>query len=127
MRFTVRLRRQAERELSAAASWYEQQREGLGQEFLDEFMAVHRRIENTPLMYSIVHRNTHRAVMNRFPFGVYFRIEDEEVTIVAVMHGSRNPNHWHGRTLQSVRIHAGRGPAPDGHLAAQSARRSTRP
>lgn len=55
MSFTVRLRPEAERELSAAASWYERQRVGLGQEFLDEFMAVHRRLADTPLMYSIVH------------------------------------------------------------------------
>ncbi len=98
MSFVVRLRVEAEQDITAAASWYEQQQIGLGQEFLDEFMIVRLRLAETPLMYSTVHRDTRRAIMNRFPFGVYFRVDDAVVVIVAVMHGSRNPRRWHGRT-----------------------------
>lgn len=98
MRCAVRLRPEAERDLAAAASWYEQQRAGLGQEFLDEFVVMKDRLSDTPLIWPIVHRSTHRALLNRFPFGVYFRIDGAAVVIVAVMHGSRSPSRWHGRT-----------------------------
>ena len=40
MSYAVRLRPEAELDLAGAASWYEQQRRGLGQEFLDEFLAL---------------------------------------------------------------------------------------
>ena len=98
MSYTVRLRVEAEQDITAAAFWYEQQQSGLGQEFLDEFMAVRLRLAESPLMYPIVHKSTHRAIMNRFPFGVYFRVDGAVVVIVAVMHGSRNPHRWHART-----------------------------
>jgi plasmid stabilization system protein ParE len=98
MRYTVRLRPEVERDLAAAASWYEQQRAGLGHEFLDEFVAMQDRLSDMPLIWPVVHRKTHRALLNRFPFGVYFRIYGADIVIVAVMHGSRNPSRWHDRT-----------------------------
>ncbi len=36
MKRLVRLREEADRDLSGAVSWYERQRTGLGQEFLDK-------------------------------------------------------------------------------------------
>ncbi len=48
MSYVVRLRPEANRDVAAAASWYEQQRHGLGQEFLDEFMAVCASLSESP-------------------------------------------------------------------------------
>jgi plasmid stabilization system protein ParE len=68
MNRTVRLREEADRDLAAAASWYEQQRVGLGHEFLDESLLSFRLIAEQPLRYPVVHRNTRRALMMHFPF-----------------------------------------------------------
>ncbi len=56
------------------------------------------KIADAPLMYPNVHRNTRRAIIQRFPFGVFYREEAETVIVVAVMHGSRNPRRWKKRT-----------------------------
>ena len=97
MNVSVRLRREAEEDLAVATSWYEQQREGLGQEFLDQAVAIFNAIAERPLLYPVVHRSTRRALMARFPFGIYFRVEADDVVIVAVMHGSRHPHRWQVR------------------------------
>ncbi|MGH8643422.1 MAG: type II toxin-antitoxin system RelE/ParE family toxin [Gammaproteobacteria bacterium] len=97
MTVEVRLRPEAEQDLSDAALWYEGQRSGLGQQFLDEVVAIFATIAETPVMYPTVHRSTRRAVVHRFPFSVYYRVEDTEVVIVAVMHGSRHPRRWQSR------------------------------
>jgi plasmid stabilization system protein ParE len=97
MSYVVRLRPEADRDVAVAASWYEQQRPGLGQEFLDEFVAMSDRLSESPLVYPTVHRKTCRALLNRFPFGVFFRMAGTDVVIVAVMHGSRSPHRWRGR------------------------------
>jgi len=94
----VRLRPEAEQDLADAAAWYEEQRQGLGHEFLDEVLTMLSRIAETPMMYPNVHRNARRAVIHRFPFGVYFRVEHATIVVVAVMHGSRNPRRWKNRT-----------------------------
>ena len=98
MRRSVRLRDEADRDLSAAAAWYEQQREGLGHEFLDEALSTFQRIAEQPSSYPVVHRQTRRALMMRFPFGIYFRMEPAHIVVVAIVHGSRHPHRWQGRT-----------------------------
>lgn len=98
MKRIVRLREEADRDLTAAASWYEQQRVGLGHDFLDEALAALHRVAAQPLTYPVVHRNTRRALMTRFPFGIYFRVEESRIVVVAVVHGSRHPSRWQTRT-----------------------------
>ncbi|MBI5855534.1 MAG: type II toxin-antitoxin system RelE/ParE family toxin [Nitrospirae bacterium] len=98
MTLEVRLRPDSERDLADAAVWYEEQRQGLGHEFLDEVLTMLSSIAATPLMHPNVHRNTRRAVIHRVPFGVYFRVEEATIVVVAVMHGSRNPRRWKNRT-----------------------------
>lgn len=83
MSYVVRLRPEADRDVAAAASWYEQQRHGLGQDFLDEFMAVCARLSESPSVYPTVHRKTSRALLNRFPFGVFFRMVGPLCTVAA--------------------------------------------
>ncbi len=93
----VYLRPEAEADIEEAAAWYDKQREGLGNEFLDEISSVFETISRNPSMYPVVHRHTHRALIHRFPFGIYYRIEEKMIMVVAVMHGSRHPKRWQKR------------------------------
>ena len=94
MTFEVRLRPETEQDLLDAAVWYEERLAGLGPQFLDEALAAFTSIAETPLRYPAVHRNTRRALMHRFPFGVYYRIENDTIVVIALMHGSRDPRRW---------------------------------
>ena len=98
MTYRLLLRKEAQDDLSDAASWYEEQRLGLGGEFLDEARAAFSRIEANPLAYADVYLGFRRALLGRFPFAVYFRVEPEAVSVVAIMHGSRSPSAWQVRT-----------------------------
>ena len=98
MSLKVCIRQEAEIDIEEAATWYEGQRQGLGHEFLDEVLSLCKTISEKPAMYPVVHRHTHRALIRRFPFGVYFRIEDEQIIVVVAMHGSRHPRKWRQRT-----------------------------
>lgn len=98
MTLEVRLRPEAERDLLDAASWYEEHQRGLGQQFLDEALAAFSAIAERPFLYPSVHRNTRRSLIHRFPFGVYYRVEVAVVVVVAIIHGSRDPQTWKRRT-----------------------------
>ena len=98
MTFDLRLFPEAEQDLLDAATWYEGQRQGLGHEFLDEILRAFADIADTPLMYPEVHRDIRRALLRRFPFGVFFRIESRSITVLAVMHASRDPRRWKSRS-----------------------------
>jgi toxin ParE1/3/4 len=71
---------------------------GLGHEFLAEALASFQRIAEQPLTYPVLRRSTRRALMSRFPFGIYFHVEDERIVVLAIMHGSRHPRRWQSRT-----------------------------
>jgi plasmid stabilization system protein ParE len=66
----IRLRREAEQDLTEAAKWYDDQRTGLGEEFLNELRATLSTMADMPSMYPMIYRSTRRAVMHRFPFSV---------------------------------------------------------
>ena len=97
MIFEIRLRPEAEKDLLDAARWYEEQRQGLGKDLLDEIQAMFSMLAEAPMLHPVVHRNTRRAIIHRFPFGIYYRIEGATILVLAVMHASRNPHRWKSR------------------------------
>ncbi len=54
-------------DVEAAFKWYEDQRVGLGQELLEEIRAMMHRILENPRQFAVLHRQTHRALLHRFP------------------------------------------------------------
>ena len=97
MNSLVKFQPDAGSDVADAAAWYENQRKGLGAEFLDEILSTCEVISENPKLFPVVHRNTRRAVIKKFPFGIYYRTEDDFVSIIAVMHGSRDPKSWKNR------------------------------
>jgi plasmid stabilization system protein ParE len=87
----------ADRDVEAAATWYEYERSGLGLEFLDEVRSAYDRVVNSPFGYQVLRFGVRRALVRRFPYIVYFIIEDNVVEVIAVLHTSRNPAEWQRR------------------------------
>ena len=94
MTHRVILRKEAQDQRDDAAVWYEDQRRDLGDEVLDEAASTLTRIGNTPFAYAEVHRRVRSALLRRFPFALYFRVDSEVVSVLAVMLGSRSPTAW---------------------------------
>jgi hypothetical protein len=44
-----------------------------------------------------VHRTVRRALLRRFPFGVFYRAEPSRIVVIGILHGSRDPKVWKGR------------------------------
>ena len=87
----------ADLDVEAAFAWYENERPGLGLEFLDELRASYHRIADGPLKYLELRGGIRRALLRRFPYAVYFAIEGDVVVMVAVLHASRDPAEWQRR------------------------------
>jgi plasmid stabilization system protein ParE len=85
------VRPQAEAELLSARDWYENQRAGLGQEFVDEVRETMSEVATRPLSFPKVHGEMRRAILRRFPYGVFFRTVTDEIVILGVIHGRRHP------------------------------------
>lgn len=98
----LRIGPEAEDETRAAALWYEQQRSGLGVEFLTAVDVAIQRIRQAPLRFAHVEslpeeHNVRRVLVDRFPFMLVYVVQGDEIRIVAVAHTSRRPGYWRNR------------------------------
>ena len=91
------VRPEAESDMEEVQAWYDQQRTGLGADFLLCVEETLDRIVRNPEMYGILHRDIRRAFVRRFPYGVFYRIVEDQVIVVGVFHGRRNPRTWKSR------------------------------
>lgn len=91
------LRPEAEDDLEDAPLWYEGHRLCLGGQFLDEVQHAIGLIEENPQSYPRVHGEIYRALIRRFPFGIFYLQESETVVVLDIIHASRDPASWKNR------------------------------
>ncbi|MFC1805905.1 type II toxin-antitoxin system RelE/ParE family toxin [Planctomycetota bacterium] len=91
------IRPEAERDLAEAFAWYEEHRPGLGDEFLLCVEACLASIQRHPALNVAVRRGTRRALLRRFPFGVFYQVREQTISVLAVCHLSRDPRRWQDR------------------------------
>lgn len=75
--------------MSASLSW--------GSAFVSAVDAIVARIAAQPLQFPIVHASVRRALVRRFPYALFFRLEAEGAYVVACFHTSRAPSGWRRR------------------------------
>ena len=92
MSFSVVFRRIAKREFDGAISWYQDRREGLGREFSVTVEQQLGRIALSPKQFACVRGDVRRAVLQRFPYSIYFIVEDDRIVVLAIFHARRAPN-----------------------------------
>ncbi|MBA2880649.1 hypothetical protein HNR65_000967 [Desulfosalsimonas propionicica] len=84
-------------EFENAVEYYEECSNGLGLEFAAEVNAAIERIALYPESWTRVSENTRRCLVNRFPFGIIYKIEKEILYIIAVADLRRRPEYWISR------------------------------
>lgn len=94
---TVVLRPEARADLHEASNWYEAQRLGLGDEFLQQVDAAFRRIEMQPTQFPKIHGELRRVLLRRFPYSAYFLNERRRIVVIGVLHQRRDPWVWQRR------------------------------
>lgn len=98
MNYVLVFRPEVREELDEAYNWYESQQPGLGDDFLDCVDEILNRICQIPESFPVVYRDVRRAVVQRFPYVVYYRIVSSRVVVTAVFHGRRDPKVWQARS-----------------------------
>ena len=85
------LRPAAAADVEGAWRWYEAQRDGLGDEFLEVVRAALESIRVHPESAPVVHRGICRQLLRRFPYGLFYRLIGGQVVVLACFHAKRNP------------------------------------
>ena len=95
--YQLRIHPFAEFDMRHAKDWYNTKSENLGNDFMIEVEKTISQILNNPNQFPEITRNTRKAVINRFPYTIFYKIEFNTVDLYAVFHNSRNPIIWRKR------------------------------
>jgi len=91
MTYALRFLPGVEADVQSGYLWYEGKSTGLGAEFLRVFYACSQELTRNPLAYPKVHRMFRRCLLRRFPYAIYFRVEEDQVIAFGLFHCARDP------------------------------------
>lgn len=88
---------EAELEFNISIDYYEECRNNLGLEFANEVYKTIQRILSFPNAWQTLNGDVKRCLTNRFPFGIIYYQQNNQIIILAVMQLNRKPNYWKDR------------------------------
>jgi plasmid stabilization system protein ParE len=63
----------------------------LGESFLAAATTAFKQIQAQPRSFQLVREEVRRAIVQRFPYFVFYLFERGQIVVLAVLHTSRNP------------------------------------
>lgn len=97
MDYELIIRPEAKADLLDTFHWHQKQKQGLGHDFklcVDEIIS---KIQRNPLIHKKIFLDVRRSVIKRFPFGVFYTVENQRIVVIAVLHARRDPMKWKNR------------------------------
>lgn len=91
MPYKIEIRPLAVMEIIEAFDWYEEQRAGLGDEFLEELDNLYKILSTNPLTYSYFEQPIREGKINRFPYTVVYEAIGDIIIIYSVFMSRQHP------------------------------------
>jgi toxin ParE1/3/4 len=91
------IRKAARADIADAYRWYEDRSPGLGADFLQAVRLTLEAIERAPEQFPIALEDIRKVSLSRFPYVVYYVVFTRGISVIAVMHGRRDPRRWQSR------------------------------
>jgi plasmid stabilization system protein ParE len=74
------------------------EKEGLGTDFLAAISDQLRLIEQHPYQYALRYKDLRAALLSKFPYLIYYRVIEQTIRVLAVLHTKRNPGLANSRS-----------------------------
>ncbi|WP_026730904.1 type II toxin-antitoxin system RelE/ParE family toxin [Fischerella sp. PCC 9605] len=98
MNYKLLISPEAELDIEEAFEWYEESNPGLGYEFVRVVDSCLAGIGRNLLAYPLVHQEIRRALIRRFPYGIFYLFEEDTIIVIACFHVKRDPQQWQCRS-----------------------------
>mgnify|MGYP001228445182 CR=1 FL=1 len=90
----VAISKGAQKQIKDTAVFYSDKSHALGEGFLQIIENSFQEIQAFPYASFIIREPYRRFLTKKFPFGIIYRIENERIFIVTVMHLKQKPFFW---------------------------------
>jgi len=92
MTYKLVIKEEAYQDLQTAYDYYEEQRTGLGEDFLEAIKEKIAYIKVYPLHFSKVEKDFRQTLIDRFPYLLIYELTGKEIVVYSFFHTSQNPN-----------------------------------
>lgn len=84
-------------EVTEVVYYLEEVRVGLGERFLADLEKLYKRLISFPESCPEVHLRVRQAMLQTFPYAIYYAVVRDTIEVIAVVHFARHPNVWRRR------------------------------
>ncbi len=95
--YELRIRTLAQQDVQEIIDYYDSINPSLTEQFLNILFNKIETIKTNPLLFSKKYKETRMSYLRKFPFNIYYQINNENIDILAITHTSRNPKIWQER------------------------------
>lgn len=81
-------------DVESAVAWYDRQEPGLGEVFEVVVEDKLSQIRERPRAFPVVLGRLRRALLARFPYGVFYLEDGQRIAVIACLHTARDPRAW---------------------------------
>jgi plasmid stabilization system protein ParE len=96
--YEVIVRREAQTEIQEAFDYYEDKNEGLGFDFIRSLDASLQSVKRNPFSYQTIYKRSRRALLRKFPYALFYVVEQNRIIVIACFNQRRRPIEWHRRS-----------------------------
>ena len=89
MKYQLIFREEIRLEIASAYNWYQIQRPGLGDEFLEELENAFTLLESKPKYFGFTNKTQRRIILKKFPYKIIYEIFDNQIVIFTVRHSKQ--------------------------------------
>jgi plasmid stabilization system protein ParE len=81
-------------EIENGQEFYNLQQDKLGDSFKNDVRSAIDNIVASPKLYPEIDNNLRRCVLHRFPYTIFYAIDNDTIVILSVAHQRRKPYYW---------------------------------
>ncbi len=97
MTYKISFRKFAIKDVEDIIEWYGRIDTKLSADFLKELNASIYLIKKNPLQYSFFYKDYLKANTIRFPYKIIYKVNEDEIVILAIVHHKRYHRVWRSR------------------------------
>lgn len=91
MDYKIQIRPLATVEILETYDWYEQQRQGLGDKFLEELDDFYAILLNNPNTFSYYQKPVRQGLLKKFPYQVVYEVFNNDIVVYSVFMAKQTP------------------------------------
>lgn len=91
MEFSLIVKPKAQQDIRKAISWYRDQSRNLPEKFIEKVDESLEKIQGNPEHYQKRYNEIRIAFTRKFPYGIYYTVEENTIFVHAVLHTKQNP------------------------------------